>query len=545
MFDLKAALNAEQARRAGRDQSPAPSVGIPSLPMVPEVQAAVPTTGPEPIFIAVTVDADQEPTRHGTPLSPYIHGSGFRIQGIAVSFRNRRYWFSAEEFKEHAQRTLWSRLAVVAYDALFNAAVLAWRFDVQPARWVDIQAMARGAYPHCPDDALPTLAAWFGVDQPLAGARDRHPGSELVLLEHLYARLAPGYPPAELALIDQTVRQCTEPCLTIEGLALFDFIGQTQYGLETPDIRRGRILLDVANISDSLPVELNYYGTATGRFSGGSGGGVNLHNLPRRSDLRRFIQAPCGHRLVGGDSAQIEVRVLAWLAGEDGLLDAFRAGRDVYCEFASVFFDRPITKADDVERQLGKTAILGLGYGMGEKTFAKLLCAHGIGLPTSEVARLVKTYRQTYSRITALWFKAGATLAGDSRSFGRLDMTLQEGRIALPNGLSLHYPALRREADGQWRYMGRGKRHTLYGGKLVENVIQALSRIVVMEQQQRLAQEFKVAFSIHDELVCCVPEAVADACRQRILTTMATPPDWAPDLPLACEVVVGRTLADL
>jgi DNA polymerase len=130
-------------------------------------------------------------------------------------------------------------------------------------------------------------------------------------------------------------------------------------------------------------------------------------------------------------------------------------------------------------------------------------------------------------------------------AFGRLGLELRHERIALPNGLSLHYPELRREPDGRWRYAGRRGRETLYGGKIIENVIQALARIVVMDQQQVVAKEFRVVFSVHDEIVCCVPEDRAEACRQRLREAMATPPAWAAELPLACEAAVGRTYGDL
>jgi DNA polymerase I-like protein with 3'-5' exonuclease and polymerase domains len=106
-----------------------------------------------------------------------------------------------------------------------------------------------------------------------------------------------------------------------------------------------------------LPIMLNYYGAHTGRFSGGDK--LNLQNLPSRggNTIRRALKAPPGHVLIACDSSQIEARTVAWLAGQEDLVEAFRMGRDVYSEFASEVYGRTITKADKVERFVGKTCI--------------------------------------------------------------------------------------------------------------------------------------------------------------------------------------------
>jgi hypothetical protein len=461
MFDLMAAVRAEQAGRAG---GAAPLTRRP-----PEGPEAVRGAHPSDIvFVDVETYFDRDYSLNNSMLAQYLHDRRFKIHGVGVGFRGRRHWLTEDEFRRRAAKTPWGRLQVAAHNAQIDAAVLAWRFGVAPARWVDTLAMARGAYPQLPDYGLGTLAERFGLGRKLdtlaalAGVRDltpaqweelrRYNDNDLDLLERLYALLAPTYPPSELDLIDRTVLLCTEPCLVLDAGVLKDHGAETQRqrqtdlaaaGVPLEDLRSGdrfaghltalgvevprtvssrtgteRFALSVkdpefAALRDHpdervrrlvqarltamssiavtrpprmmalaalgpLAVELNYYGAATGRFSGG--GGVNLQNLPRDSALRRAICAPEGHRLVGCDSAQIEARVLAWFAREERLLEAFRAGRDVYCEFASVFFGRPIGKADARERQVGKTAILGLGYGMGAKKFAANLRASGVDL---------------------------------------------------------------------------------------------------------------------------------------------------------------------
>ena len=105
----------------------------------------------------------------------------------------------------------------------------------------------------------------------------------------------------------------------------------------------------------ALPIMLNYYGAHTGRFSGGDK--LNLQNLPRNGAIRKAITAPEGHVLVACDSSQIEARMVAYIAGQDDLVQAFREGRDVYSEFASEVYGKKVTKDDKVQRFVGKTCI--------------------------------------------------------------------------------------------------------------------------------------------------------------------------------------------
>ncbi len=149
----------------------------------------------------------------------------------------------------------------------------------------------------------------------------------------------------------------------------------------------------------SLPIMLNYYGAHTGRASGGDK--INLQNLPRGGELRKSIKAPKGHLLVASDSAQIEARVVAWLAGEEDLVEDFKENVDIYSKFATEVYGYAIQKeTHPTERFVGKTCILGLGYGMGAEKFKGTLKI-GVGgisvdLPLSESQRVVKLYRDKY-----------------------------------------------------------------------------------------------------------------------------------------------------
>jgi DNA polymerase I-like protein with 3'-5' exonuclease and polymerase domains len=309
-----------------------------------------------------------------------------------------------------------------------------------------------------------------------------------------------------------------------------------------------------------IPIMLNYYGAHTGRFSGGDK--VNLQNLPRGGALRKALAAPDGHMVVACDSSQIEARLVAYLAGQDDLVQSFREGRDVYSEFASDVYNRPVSKADKVERHVGKTCILGLGYGMGPPKFQHSLATGFISVKVEdhEAQQIVSLYRNKYHRIQAFWNRCNnalnALVAGERGEMCDLIPFDAEGLI-LPNGLRLQYPALRRTANG-FEYINDSRVYRkfirarvvgeetpelpwtkLYGGKVVENITQAVARIVVAEQMAKIGRRYPVALQVHDEVVCVVPEDQADACKQYMTRVMSTPPKWAPDLPVACEADIG------
>jgi len=312
-----------------------------------------------------------------------------------------------------------------------------------------------------------------------------------------------------------------------------------------------------------LPIMLNYYGAHTGRFSGGDK--LNLQNLPRNGAIRTALTAPLGEKIIACDSSQIEARMVAYIAGQDDLVQAFREGRDVYSEFATDVYGRTVTKADKVERFVGKTCILGLGYGMGVAKFRNTL-ALGMGgisvdIDENEAERIVRLYRQKNHKIVSLWQRCGQALTGMvSGGSGNITPLLSydhEG-ITLPNGLKIRYPALRNTGNGfeyindaraYRKYLASNGKDTveftrIYGGKVTENVVQALARIVVAEQMASIGRKYHVAFQVHDEVIITCDEADEANARQFVETRMSTAPSWAPDLPVACESGVGYNYGD-
>ena len=313
-----------------------------------------------------------------------------------------------------------------------------------------------------------------------------------------------------------------------------------------------------------LPIMLNYYGAHTGRFSGGDK--VNLQNLPRGGQLRRAITAPEGKVLVACDSSQIEARVVAYLAGQTDLVNAFRKGDDVYSLFATDVYSRQISKADKVERHVGKTAILGLGYGMGAAKFLDTMVSGFIpvDMDDNEAARIVSLYRNKNSNIVNLWRTCGTALAGlQAKNQGDICslISYDNGRIRLPNGLHMQYPLLRHKGNNyeyvnnarSFRSLAAAKLQNaavevpwtkIYGGKVVENITQAVARIVVSEQMVAIGRRYNVAFQVHDEVVCVVDEDEAETCRDYLVGVMSTPPVWAHDLPVACEADIGANYGE-
>jgi DNA polymerase I-like protein with 3'-5' exonuclease and polymerase domains len=305
-----------------------------------------------------------------------------------------------------------------------------------------------------------------------------------------------------------------------------------------------------------LPVPLRYYAAHTGRWGGDDK--LNLQNLPRNSPLKKAILPPRGYVFLDSDSSQIEARTLAWLAGQNDLVEAFDRGEDVYKIMASAIYGKAITEVSKDERFVGKTTILGAGYGMGASKFQKQLKNFGVNLELDETKRIIDTYRQTYPAIPQLWQDAHAVLdaiLGDQYAeLGRDRLLKVEGRkgIRLPNGLYIKYPNLRwteTESNGKLKTefvydAKRGKQtvpNRIYGGKVVENMCQALARIVIGMQMLMVAKKYRVVMTVHDAIGCIVPEAEADRAKEYVEMCMRIRPDWAPELPLNCEAGYGAT----
>lgn len=303
----------------------------------------------------------------------------------------------------------------------------------------------------------------------------------------------------------------------------------------------------------ALPIPLRYYAARTGRWGGDEL--INMQNLPRGSTLKHAIRAPAGYMFVDCDLSQIEARVLAWLAQQDDLVNAFARGDDVYKIMASAIYGKPQEEISKGERFVGKTTILGCGYGMGAAKFQAQLKNFGVEMPLEECERIIHVYRATYPNIPQLWKQAAdallALMQGKTAPLGLDGVLSVEGGagIRLPNGLYIQYPNLRKvkndEGNTELVYdMKKGRAtipNKIYGGKNIENICQALARIVVGEHMLLVAKKYKVVMTVHDAIGCVVPENEAEEGLQYVENCMRVRPQWASTLPLNCEGKVAKS----
>jgi hypothetical protein len=309
-----------------------------------------------------------------------------------------------------------------------------------------------------------------------------------------------------------------------------------------------------------LPVPLKYAGAdTTGRWSGEQ---YNMQNLPRinpskpkTSDaLRNSLKAPKGHKIIVADLSGIELRVNHFLWKVPSSMALFNADpekADLYKDFASSLYNVGVNEVDKGQRQVGKVAHLGLGFGAGPTTFqkvAKLMA--GIELSDGECVNVVGKWREEYAPIVAGWKEFQRALTdiscGNKRPIDPWGMCVTEHQaVLLPSGRRIHYPALHKELDDsnrtEWWYGIGRHRARIYAGKGVENLVQALARDVMADIAARLYRKYKYvpALLVHDEYVIVRPSAEADDVLAAINEEMRTPPKWWPELVLWSEGDVG------
>jgi len=308
-----------------------------------------------------------------------------------------------------------------------------------------------------------------------------------------------------------------------------------------------------------FPIPLKYYAAHTGRWGGTDS--INLQNLPSRGDnagkLKNAILAPEGYVFIDADSSQIEARTLAWESEQDDLVEAFAKGEDVYKIMASAIYNKSADTIDKVERFVGKTTILGAGYGMGGPKFQLQLKTFGTEIDSDEAKRIIDTYRATYPKIPQLWREAQEALRcmarGQTMTLGRnalltVDAGPTGGRIRLPNGLYVFYSGLAEVVDSegkrQFQYTTRKGTNKIYGGKVVENFTQAIARCIIGEQMLRIAKRYKVVLTVHDAIGIVARQEEADEARAYVESCMRWTPSWAEGLPVNCESGMGMSYGD-
>lgn len=581
----------------------------------------------------------------------YVNDPQFEVIGVAVKVNDEATeWFSGtmEETGEWLGRFDWANNFVLAHNAMFDAAILTWRFGYRPKAWLDTLSMARALLGVTVGGSLAKLVAHFGLGakghevEDAKGFRrlDFTPEhlnqyasyciNDVDLTYRLYHELNNGFPVKEKKLIDLTIRMFSDPLLELDVDRLRTHLAEVKerkqklftdanitpevlnsnkkfaallisFGVrppmkispttdketyafaksdedflalqESPDERvqavvaarlgarstleetRTERFITIAEHTPSrvLPIPLKYYAAHTGRWGGSDS--VNLQNLPSRGPqggkLKRCIVAPKGHVIIDCDSSQIEARVLAWLAGEARILKKFADSEDVYKFMAAMIFHVNEHDVDQDQRFIGKTTVLGAGYGMGATKFQRQLQTMGRSLDMDTCKYIIKQYRNANHKIADWWnmlnqllvFMAANKPSERIDAAGVLELSPFTG-VRLPNGLFINYPELKREADGQYSYMTRYGRNRIYGGKVAENLCQAVARCIIGEQMIEIAKEFRVVLTVHDAIACVVPEALASDAQAYIETCMSTAPKWAVGLPLSCESGMATNYGD-
>ena len=572
----------------------------------------------------------------------YVRSDLFETIGVAVKENdNDAVWFSGthDEISDFLNGFDWTNSFALAHNAMFDAAILTWRFGIKPMAWLDTLSMARSTDGLEAGNSLAKLVGRYNLgakgtevldalDKRRAdfsshdlAAYGKYCINDVDLTYKLFHILVQRFSLSELQLISLTIKMFSEPVLQLDTPLLEQHLMQVQarkekllaqcvanketlmsnpklaellikMGVEPPmkispangkdtyafakndeefkalaehpdervqaivaarlgtksTLEETRTLRFIGiSMRGRMPVPLRYYAAHTGRWGGDDK--LNLQNLPRKSLLKDSIIAPKGHVLIDADSSQIEARIVAWLSGQNDLVDAFERKEDVYKIMASAIYGKDESEIEANERFVGKTTILGAGYGMGHTKFGIQLKTFGVEIADEEASRIIAVYRQTYPHIPRLWKEANNSLEAlrqnKTTAIGRQPQALSvtSSGFLLPSGLYLNYKDLQEAEDG-YTYASRRGRIKIYGGKVVENVCQALARCVIGEQMLKIAQRYKVALTVHDAVMAVVKEEEKDEAVAYIQECMTWRPSWALTLPLACEIGVGKSYGE-
>lgn len=318
----------------------------------------------------------------------------------------------------------------------------------------------------------------------------------------------------------------------------------------------------------AMPVPLGYHAASTGRWGGRVWNPQNLSRVARRKDgsiepkasnaLRMSLVAPPGHKVVVSDLSGIELRVnhYLWAVPSTEELYASNAEADLYKEFAASLFGVPREQVTKDQRQIAKIAQLGLGFQSGAATFKRIAkMMGGLDIDEAEAERVTNAWRMKYVEIAKGWKACqealGAMMFGGEKSIDPRGLVTTESKgLRLPSGRRLYYPNLRRIVgeSGRKEYeygLGR-KASKIYGGKLDENIVQAIARDVIAEQALNVLRitGYYPVLMVHDELVYVIPEDKAQAHLDTLSAVMRTSPAWLPGIVLWSEGDIAQSYGE-
>ena len=600
----------------------------------------------------------------------YVRDPQFQTIGVALAFDDEDpVWYPRPEVKAALAAIDWSDVIVVCQNVAFDAAILAWRYGVDPLGWADTLGMSRALFPHEKSHSLKSQADRAGLgakgDEVLNALGKRYKDftpeqlakygeyciNDVVLTRQLFNKyMAMGFPKAELKLIDLTTRMFVQPRLALDkpGLEVHlqavrdkqqelisevrDFLlesgdpdvaqiifsnegtsgitkllgsaerfatllrnldveppmktspatgkltyafAKTDEGLQAlqdhADMRvqalvaarlgtkstleetRTEKLIEVAN-RGTVPVMLRYYGALTGRWT--AEGGLQFHNLPRKSPIKGCIHAPEGYVICGADLSGIELRLGLWLAEQEDKLDLIRNGQDLYKDFAAYVYRCGYDDVTKTQRQVGKVSQLSLIYGTGSARLREALrTMGGVTLPAEEVKPLVDMYRSTMTNVVNAWKQgelAMQAMANDQYTEilrGGIAKVHGKRGIELPSGIFMQYPNLRQTQDPEsgkfeWVFDSKYGPERLYGAKLFQGLTQAIARCVMGVGLLRIQKRSQVILTVHDSAYWLATEANAEEALAFGMKCITDPVKFCPGLPLAAEGDFGKTLLD-
>jgi DNA polymerase len=363
------------------------------------------------------------------------------------------------------------------------------------------------------------------------------------------------------------------------------------------ELRQQGSMTSVAKFEKMMEVQVGgrirntlvYHGASTGRFA--SRGGLNLQNIARpsldddaieeanerilvrgeggtmdelSSLVRSAIKAPDGWTFVDADFSSIENRVASWIAGQKDKVELFRQGLDEYKSFASsALYNVPYEEVTKEMRQISKSAVLGCMFGQGAKGLVEYADGMGVKLSMGESEKAVKAYRSAYAKVKSAWYDfEGAAISaikneGEAFKIGKVVFKVAKNALwmKLPSGRLICWQAPQVEDQltpwGQTKlgitvrnqntFTRKWGRNKLIGSSIFQSSVQATARDMLTEAMLRLDQMgYSVVNSIHDEILILSPESDGEAALQRVIESMTTPPEWAPEFPLAAEGWVGQ-----
>lgn len=366
----------------------------------------------------------------------------------------------------------------------------------------------------------------------------------------------------------------TQTAKVCEFLGTPDVTKQTLEGYRSKDpdqmwVRDARLVTSRAAAKKLVPMiemaregrirgAFHYHGAHTGR---GTSMGVQFQNLKKgvidfeffrklhagepiedpiqqtQQNIRGFIRAEEGKTLVIVDYSQVEARILAWIAGESYLTEAFAAGRDIYREFAARVYGVSQGEVTDTQRAHGKATVLGCGYGMGPKKLVMQAASMGTVIPSRASTELVEQYRRSYPAIPMLWQAIDIGIKGLIRgrhevfTAGKCIFTINPPRtmlrIELPSGRVLRYFKPSINSEQQIVYLDRNGPVRCWGGHFVENICQAIAGDLKTDFMRRADDHnFHAVMEIHDEVVFEEYEELSDLVLKVALEMMTEVPEW-------------------